>query len=434
MELVRSVSYYLALTLFLCIQIPNQGWCADISAEGKIVKEIRISGLHRTREYIVRRELVSKIDEPYRESNIREDNRRLDRLGIFSSIEIYPAVEHDGVIINIIVKETFPYLPTINMQISDENGFSMGAGFMSVNLFGRAMFFSALAMGGGATTVEFHAEDRWIIGHRLGYKFDAFLRDRQNESFEYHENSEEFIFEVNQYLWGKGRIGTRFSYISMRSDEDDITLSESNQDNVWAGGIFVGYDNLNFPTWPTRGWWFEMAVSKSGLFGSDSDFLRMMLDIRRYQPIKDNHSFELYVLGSSTTGEIEEDFAVWQSYTLGGTNSVRGWELASRVGKNQFLGTIEYRYLLMEPEAFNIKGFNLHFGLALAAFFDIGSAWDKTDEFADNRIEGYGLGVRFLVPFVRVIRFDLGYSDSGAGILFHVGAPEKPERQRDRVR
>ena len=156
--------------------------------------------------------------------------------------------------------------------------------------------------------------------------------------------------------------------------------------------------------------------------------------MRRYFSINSNHSFELCALATLTSGEAGKNSAAWQDYTVGGTNSIRGWELASRIGKNQFISTLEHRYLILEPKYFAVKGINFYFGLSASVFADFGSAWDTSDQFGDQFIEGYGAGIRLLVPFVRIVRFDLAYSDSGTGLLIHIGAPEKPERSRDRVR
>ena len=55
--------------------------------EGKLITEIRIQGLSHTKEYVVVRE-PSRVGEPFSEQNVKKDGERLDRLGIFRSIEI----------------------------------------------------------------------------------------------------------------------------------------------------------------------------------------------------------------------------------------------------------------------------------------------------------------------------------------------------------
>jgi len=84
----------------------------------KLVKEIRIVQLRYTREEIVRRELKSKVGEPYSDGNLAEDRMRLDRLKIFSSIIIDVQEEPDGMVLELELRETFPFLPTASVEVS----------------------------------------------------------------------------------------------------------------------------------------------------------------------------------------------------------------------------------------------------------------------------------------------------------------------------
>ena len=122
-------------------------------------------------------------------------------------------------------------------------------------------------------------------------------------------------------------------------------------------------------------------------------------------------------------------------YHIGGTNSVRGWPLDSKRGKNQFLNTVEYRYSLMDTMDFKIKGISAYVGLQLAAFVDAGIAWDESSQFKrSNFIDGYGIGLRVLFPFVKFVRLDLAWGESNGGVRFHFAIDEKAVMQRRRVR
>ncbi|TDI16419.1 MAG: hypothetical protein E2P05_04220, partial [Acidobacteria bacterium] len=140
---------------------------ADEGPYGKTVKEIRISNLRWTQPETIIRELASQVGEPYSKETAEKDVKRLDRLGIFSEVKIEAIEEGDGVVLEIEVKETFPYLPTISLEVSDENGLSIGPGFKSINLRGRAISFSAAARFGGATTLGASLENPWFAGNHL---------------------------------------------------------------------------------------------------------------------------------------------------------------------------------------------------------------------------------------------------------------------------
>ena len=51
-----------------------------------------------------------------------------------------------------------------------------------------------------------------------------------------------------------------------------------------------------------------------------------------------------------------------------------------------------------------------------------------------NVIAGGGVGVRLLVPIVSMLRFDIGWGQTGVGARIHVGGFEKSEMARRRVR
>ena len=129
--------------------------------------------------------------EPYLEASGREDVQRLDRLGVFADVEVYGEEDAGEVILNIEVVETLRFLPVISMSISDENGISVGAGLKSVNLRGKAIYFSGVARFGGATTIEVTLRDPWLWGNHLGYQLEYYHRERRNELYKFDEIADE---------------------------------------------------------------------------------------------------------------------------------------------------------------------------------------------------------------------------------------------------
>jgi len=142
-----------------------------------------------------------------------------------------------------------------------------------------------------------------------------------------------------------------------------------------------------------------------------------------------------FSLTTLQTGTVGIEIPVHQDFHLGGTNTIRGWDLNSSVGKNQLINTAEYRYTLMKPRDFSVKGFTVYFGVQLAGFADVGIAWNDSSEFRrEDFSAGIGFGVRLLVPFIDVFRLDFAYGEPGQGLRRYVGTSPKPVRQRQRVR
>ncbi|MFC2173533.1 BamA/TamA family outer membrane protein, partial [Acidobacteriota bacterium] len=170
-------------------------------------------------------------------------------------------------------------------------------------------------------------------------------------------------------------------------------------------------------------------------WGGPADYWSLILDVRKFLPLADKHTVALFSLSTLQTGQAGIDVSIHQDFHIGGTNTIRGWSLDSRNGKHQFINTVEYRFNVLQPRTFSIKGFTAHAGIQLAVFGDYGLAWNDRSEFtAGNFIGSYGVGVRALVPYVDMLRFDFAYGESGEGVQFHFGIDEKAFMQRRRIR
>jgi len=407
--------------------------------EGKIIREIRFEGLERTKEYIVTRELISRVGGRYKKSDSDEEHNRLISLDIFSRVRIEPVLSEGEVVLTYRFVETFPILPSPSAKLTDENGLSLGGGIKMPNLLGRDIFFSGRVLFGGTKELELWIANPWVTGNHLGYSLEYYHRERDNLITESYEISNEYYLRINSHLGRRGRIGGGFESLHIKSEEPGTTLSPDGNDRTARFSLFLGYDSRDaFPD-TRRGWWGEVAIGyDSRLFNSQTDFYQVDLDIRRYQPLPlwDRHSLAIYSLTTMRTGLIGEDVAPWQAFGIGGTNTVRGWEYAARRGKNQFINTIEYRITLLEPRLLYLP-LNIKYrgGLSVALFGDVGIGWGDHIPFsAENFIGGFGLGLRLLIPIVGTMRIDVAWGQPGMGIFLHLGSFEKPVAARRRVR
>jgi len=65
---------------------------------------------------------------------------------------------------------------------------------------------------------------------------------------------------------------------------------------------------------------------------------------------------------------------------------------------------------------------------------DAGTAWNSGDEFRNNFIGGFGVGIRVIAPFIDMIRIDLAMGETGNGLSPHFGLAEKAASHANRVR
>ncbi len=439
----RKTASYPAFILVLALMSPcllaQETQEPSVVPYGKIIKEIRLEGLKRTKEYIVTRELLSKVGEPLLKVNLEKDHTHLELLDIFIDIQVETSVEPDGVVLTYRFTETLPWLPMIGLQITDENGISAGGGLKFPNLYGKGIYFSGRLLFGGATTVEIILDNPWFVGNRWGYELEYHRRERQNLIGDFYERADEFYLKIGGKIGKNSYIGASLESINIRSDIEGVTLSPDNKDHVSRSGWYWRYDTRDAFVDTREGWWNEVAIAREmRIFKNASNFSQLDVDLRRYQPLPfwDRHTLAVFSLLTLRTGEVGKDIAPWQLFGMGGTNTVRGWEYATQKGKNQFVTSVEYRITVLRPQMIKLP-FNLRYrgGLHICLFGDVGIAWYKADQFrSDNFIGGFGVGVRFLLPIVGVTRVDVAWGQKGQGIALHLGAYEKPVMTRKRVR
>jgi len=404
---------------------------------GEIIGELRFEGLNRTKEYIVTRELVSKVGEPCLQANLEKEKQNLEQLDIFAGIEIEAELGPDGVIVHYKFVELFLLLPSVGIKFSDETGISVGAGVKVPNLMGKDVFLSARFLVGGYTELELWLENPWVWGNHWGYKFEYYHREKDNLVENFFETSDEMYLASGPNIGEHGRVGGILSFLSIRSDKEGKTISPDNHDKASRLGLYLGYDSLDAFIGTTRGWWNEIVLTRAiDIFENSSKYTQIDLDLRRYQFLADRHTLTGFSLTTVRSGTVGVEVAPWEQFGIGGTSTVRGWSFAVRKGKNQMINTIEYRYTLLKVRPWDLPlGIKYRGGLQVAAFGDYGIGWDEPREFAGNNfIDGYGFGLRLLLPIVGVARVDLAWGEQGKTVFLHLGSFEKATYARRRVR
>ena len=401
--------------------------------DGRTVEQIVVEGLRKVQEPTVLRQMKSKVGELYSAANVAEDRVRLDRMALFTKIAIEARPGSDGVVIQVALKETLAYLPYPSFSVTGEQGVTVGGGLKSTNFLGTGANLATSVRFGGASEFEVLAAAPWRPQGSWWWTINYFLKDRLNKYYNDQEFSNEVDLQAGRQVTDRLRVGGRFHFLSLKSNTPGITLSPTNHDITPGLGAVAEYDSRDSWTNPKRGWWNSVDATANGL-GADGNYWTFNFDVRRYQPLAGRHGLALFSLLTLQTGTVGTDIPVHEVLHIGGTNSLRGWELDARQGKNQLLNTFEYRYDLVKVRDHSLKGLNYYAGVQLAAFVDSGSAWNEGADFSRNFIGGAGFGIRLIVPYVNMIRLDFGFGQSGHPIIPHFGASEKAVYQRRRVR
>ncbi|NJL27704.1 MAG: BamA/TamA family outer membrane protein [Thermoanaerobaculia bacterium] len=122
------------------------------------------------------------------------------------------------------------------------------------------------------------------------------------------------------------------------------------------------------------------------------------LDVRKYVPLTRRSNLAFRAVAFSSTGNFP-DFV-----SLGGLDTVRGFDIYEFSGHRGFYGNAEIRFPLIDQLSFPFLQFQ---GVRGVVFFDIGGSWFKNDSFQfwngdESQLEdaiaayGWGLTARFL--------------------------------------
>ncbi len=428
----------LLLTLFLTDVFPDDtDTQSGDSASGHPVATIEIQGARYTRDFVIRRELATRVAQSFHPDTLAADLQRLDNLDIFSSVTSHVQRRDDSVHVTVRVRELPPVVPYISYDVNDQDGWSFGPAVKSVNLLGRDVFLAGYALFGGRESFLIDLNQPWWKGNHLSFDLDASRIVRQNQLDGFEETTTEITPRLGIWVGPHGRASLAASYMRVGADHNQVLLSQGDADELFRLGGSVGYDSRDIWGNPHRGWQNEMEIWKTGgLLQGGGDFWTLHTDVRRFQPIGE-HTLVLAGLASLQTGRLNREIPIYMDYHLGGANSLRGYvvdDLGPKLfGVNQLLTTIEYRLPLLRPREIRLFGLSADIGLGATLFVDGGLAWTRREDLDLKRARfGTGSGIRILLPAIDMTRLELGYGADGWH--FYLSTFSKMRAQRLRLR
>lgn len=413
----------------------------------------------RTREYVITRELRTQPGDVLNRNQVQADLRRLFDLGIFEDVQIALEPGQDPRKVNLI----------LNIKEKRTGSFSAGAGFSSAaglfgtvsyqqnNLFGRNQKLAAEVQAGteGELLFDLSFTDPWIKGDPFRTSYTVNVFNRLTQPFAFSGGPDDVNLEngdnprINRL--GTGVLFTRpltrdpdkiptawiaslgFQYQKVSSRDGDLeivktdeegnclTVSCEGQDDLFLLQAAAVRDRRNDPAKPTKGYLVRVGMDQSVPIGLGNIFMnRVRGSYSYYFPvnlIRFNKGPQTLAFNVQA-GTIIGDAPPYEAFTLGGSNSVRGWgEGEIGTGKSFVQGTAEYRFPL-----FSIIGGALFFDAAST----LGTQGDVIGRPGQVRGKpgegfGYGLGVRVNTPLGN-IRIDYGFNNEGDSQLsFGIG-------------
>ncbi|AUB37950.1 SAM50, outer membrane protein insertion porin family [Nostoc flagelliforme CCNUN1] len=427
----------------------------------------------RTQDYIITREVELKPGQVFNRNTVQRDLQRVYGLGLFEDVNVSldPGTDPSKVDVVVNVAERSSGSIAAGAGISSASGLFGTVSYQQQNLNGRNQKLGAeVQVGERELLFDVRFTDPWIAGdpYRTSYTTNLFRRSSISLIFD-GQDEDIRTFDVNDptntdsqdrprilrlgggitftrplsanpyksSVW-TASAGLQYQRVSARDgdgnlrkqgaviDENnlpdpnrtiDLTESNTGQDDLLLFQVGLQRDLRNNPLQPTSGSYLRFGVDQSVPIGLGNILLtRLRGSYSQYLPIKlislskgpQTLAFNLQA------GTILGDLPPYEAFTIGGSNSVRGYEegaLAS--GRSYVQASVEYRF----PVFSVVSG---------ALFFDLGSDLGTSTRAAEVLNKngtgyGYGLGVRVQSP-LGPIRIDYGINDDGdSRINFGIG-------------
>ena len=429
---------------------------------------VLVAGNTKTRDKVVRRELLTNEQELFSAANVTQSKNALQRTGYFEDVQLTTKKTNqpDTVDLQVDVKEG----PTGTFQIGA--GYSSGDGFLvntnvsEKNLFGRGQGVNGnFAIGSKRQDYILNLTDPYFNDSKVTLGVDLFNTQRDYSDF----NERQIGFGVNTYyplndfrmpffgsaprtkevgsdelvsnrlpsMWDYMKGGVSYGLTRDKIGGVDENAPQSIQEEkgtslTSAVTPGINYDSRDHFFAPTEGTKSAFSVKFAGL-GGDTRFIKTDVSGRWHYPLlKDPNWGGNYVLAlggqlgygvgfGSNNNTGGNDLPLFDRYFLGGINSVRGFAERS-LGPREPSCTTDKSTTppTVTCHGTDVVGGNTavvmntellfpimeQYGVRGVAFFDMGNAFNGFN-FSDLR-RSVGAGVRWMSPF-GPLRVELGF-------------------------
>lgn len=395
------------------------------------VEDIRIEGNTRTRAYVIKRIMRTKIGKVLKRARLQHDIERLHSSGFFETVNVEPepGSEQGKVVLVLKVKEQKTGLATLGLGYSGG-----GTGALQPGLVGAVSFSEKNLNGTGRS-----ASVSWQRGVNIDSEGLSFFDPAINEQQDtigvslYHTAYNELRQPVvltsgvtsNFALYNDARTGATFTYGKYLSDDvrifgtfkrEDVHITKAADSQFTPIGLGVGTANSIAVNLledtrddlfnPHRGTYANLGVAASGgPLGGTFNFTKMQFELRHYIPMRSNTLAMRFWAGIGNG-----NLPVSEIFYLGGADTLRAYQDNSFIGNRFVIFNAEYRFPIAKLKLLNG-----------ALFTDMGDAWLSSQSF--HVFKDVGVGLRLVFPSLGlgVIRLDYSFGERGSRSTIGLG-------------
>lgn len=388
------------------------------------IDKIHIDGNTKTKEYVIKRELLVKEGDPFAVGRIRRSQERLYNLGFFKDVQvdIEETEDPDKADLAVEVEEDKTGLVSLGAGYSSTDRIVGTIQITEMNLFGRGQNLR-LTYEFGARTENYQIgfTEPYFFGKRLLFGIDVFnttnWRSYGSDTTAYQERRRGGAIRIGKPLSDILTLNFTYSYeeievFNIDSEFKNLIFPSKDAISSLASGIIRDTRDNVFDT--NRGSKQSLSIKiAGGPFGGNTHFYKPTLIMSKFIP-----TFWKFVFGFHSRISYVQEFSpseevpYYEKYYLGGADTVRGYDFAEigppEKGKIIFVSNVEYKFPIVQEKGRSI--------LSAAIFADMGGLWRNKHEISmkigsDERQlkTGVGFGLRIRPMPVLPIRIDWGY-------------------------
>lgn len=374
---------------------------------------ITIHGLEKTRESVVRRELLFNEGEIVNYGDLLESQRRLYLTGLFRSVFIRPDSSADSTkkIITVELKEKLAGEFNVGLSYGTVEKVKGKLQLQTVNFAGTAR---QLGTNIDASFIRQRVEgsftEPWTFGTRWRTDINTFFELQQEPGFDVRRFGANA--GIGRQLGRRSNVSLTYRFANARLSNVKTRLAVPGDFDPKVRSLLLSYkiDDRNDPFNTTSGTYTELNNELAGAFLQGTNtFVRITGRFKYFHPLNTEtvlgSAFEagwMRAFGSSV------DIPLSERFFAGGPNVLRSFDY-QRIGpldndRNPLGGTVRVVWNVAELRRAIYKF------VGAVAFVDVGQVWARPEDmkFKDIRIS-VGPGLRVNTP-LGIIRLDYGFN------------------------
>ncbi len=410
------------------VSVSPEGVLAVTMAEGR-VEAIKIEGLQKTKDYVVRRELLFKPGDVFNANTVNQSLRRLFQLQYFSDVKAQPGpgTQPDTVDVTIQVTEQRTASVSLGVGYSTVTGLQglIGVRDSDFGGNGQTLFaqYNSTAINGNSFTVGFR--EPYFLGTRTSMEVQAFNQTTiptdyslgLSNSFSYnmYQAGGQVLFTqplnaIQSISYGAKSVTTTFGSPTLgTSPPSTFAFSPGTWNALLLG---AAQDTRNDTTFPTEGERISLTTEWAfTALGGSFNMQKYELDYSRFFPTGGDSTIAGHVHLATGSGPLP----LQEEFYLGGQTSLRGFASGRFRGDQMVLLTGEYRFPLS-----NIGVFQHFTGITAIVFADAGDTEPFGSSLSFNLKTDVGIGIAVKTP-IGPFRLDYGWSQEGSQLWVTTG-------------